>query len=134
MSTNILDMELDLKERGKFSVSNGFGRNCTIFGVDMSFFVHVDNKKKDISVLGGGPTQGLNVTILTAEKKYLINFTENTEKYCLSLHYNGPNSYLFVNGTETVKSKAKDCEIVATPLCLGNISKYFSVDSRKRLD
>ena len=134
MSTNILDMELDLKEKGKFSVSNGFGRNCTIFGVDMSFFVHVDNKKKDISVLGGGPTQGLNVTILTAEKKYFINFTENTEKYCLSLHYNGPNSYLFVNGTETVKSKAKDCEIVATPLCLGNISKYFSVDSRKRLD
>ena len=125
---------MDLKEKWKFSVSNGFGRNCTIFGVDMSFFVHVHNKKKDISALGGGPIQGLNFTILIVEKKYSNNFTENNEKCCLSLHYNGPNNYLFVNGTETVKSKAKDCEIVATPLCLGKISKYFSVHNRKRLD
>ena len=48
---------------------------------------------------------------------------------CLSLHCNGANSYLFVNGTETIKFKAKDSEIVATPLCLGNISKDWSVDN-----
>ena len=50
----------------------------------------------------------------------------------MSLHYNGANSYLFVNGTKTYKFKAKDSEILATPLCLGNISKYFSVDNMKK--
>ena len=49
-----------------------------------------------------------------------------------SLHYNGDNSYLFVNGTEICKFKAKDSEIVATALCLGNISKDFSVDNMKK--
>ena len=53
------------------------------------------------------------------------------KKCCLSLHYNGANSYLFVNGTEIYKFKAKDSEIVATPLCLGNVSKDWSVDNRK---
>ena len=50
----------------------------------------------------------------------------------MSLHYNGANSYLFVNGAEIYKSKAKDSEIVATPLCLGNISKNFSVNNMKK--
>ena len=54
---------------------------------------------------------------------YSINFTVARKKFCLSLHYNGANSYLFVNGIEIIKFKAKDSEIVATPLCLGNISK-----------
>ena len=54
------------------------------------------------------------------------------KKFCLSLHYNGANSYLFVNGTEIYKFKAKDMEIVASPLCLGNISKGFSVDNMKK--
>ena len=51
--------------------------------------------------------------------------------FCLSLHYNGANSYLFVNGTEIHKFKGKDTEIVAIPLCLGNISKD-SVDNMKK--
>ena len=58
---------------------------------------------------------------------YLINFTEPSKKFCLSLHYNGANSYLFVNGKEIHKFRAKDSEIVATALCLGNISKDWSV-------
>ena len=62
---------------------------------------------------------------------YLVNFTDHRERYCLSLCYNGANSYLFVNGTEIIKFKAKDSEIVATPLCLGNISKGWSVDKMK---
>ena len=97
----------------------------------MSFSAHIDNKKKDILVLRKGPTQGLEHT-LTAEKMYSINFTEKNKKFCLSLHYNGANSYLFVNGTEIYKFKAKDSEIVATPLCLGNISKDWSVDNMKK--
>ena len=96
------------------------------------FFCHVDNKKKDISILGEGPTQWLDDTALTAEKKYSINFTENNKKFSLSLHHNGVNSYLFVNGIEIHKFKAKDSEIVGIPLCLGNISKGFSVDNMKK--
>ena len=63
---------------------------------------------------------------------YSINFTITKKKFCLSLHYNGVNSYLFVNGKEIVKSKAKDSEIVASPLCLGNISKDWSTDNMKK--
>ena len=87
----------------------------------MAFSVHVDNKKKDDLILGEGPTQGLDGTTLTAEKLYSINFTKNNKKFCLSLHYNGASSYLFVNGKEIYKFKAKDSETVATPFCLGNI-------------
>ena len=105
----------------------GFGQNVLIFGVDMSSSAHIDNKKKDILVLGIGPTQGLEHT-LTAEKMYLINFAVTRRKFCLSLHYNGANSYLFFNGEEIVKFKAKYSPILATPLCLGNISKDWSVD------
>ena len=69
---------------------------------------------------------------LTAEKMYSINFTVSKKKFFLSWHYNGASSYLFVNGTEIYKFKAKDSEIVATPLCLGNISKDWSVDNMKK--
>ena len=64
----------------------------------MSFSAHIDNKGKGILVLGNGPTQGLGST-LTTEKMYSINFTLKKKKFGLSLHYNGANSYLFVNGT-----------------------------------
>ena len=111
--------------------SSGFGQNVLIFGADMSSSAHIDNKKKDILVLGKGPTQGLEHT-LTAEKMYSINFTVTKKKFCLSLHYNGANSYLFVNGTEIIKFKATDSEIVTRPLCLGNISKDWSVDNMKK--
>ena len=63
---------------------------------------------------------------------YSINFTEQNKTFCLSLHYNGANSYLFVNGTEIYKFKAKDSEIVASPLCLGNISKDWLIDNTKK--
>ena len=72
--------------RSSFSFpGNGFGQNVLIFGVDMSSSCHIDNKKKNILVLGKGPTQGLEHT-LTAEKMYLINFTVTKKKFCLSLH------------------------------------------------
>ena len=94
----------------------------------------IDTREKDILILGKGPTQGLEHT-LSAEKMYLINFTEHNKKFakdCLSLHYNGANSYLFVNGKEIHKFKAKDSEIVAIPLCLGNVSKDWPADNTKK--
>ena len=98
----------------------------------MSFSAQTDNKEKDLFVLGKGPTQGLEHT-LTAEKMYSINFTVTKKKFCLSLHYNGANSYFFVKRKEIYKFKAKDSEIVASPsLCLGNISKHWSADNTKK--
>ena len=61
-----------------------------------------------------------------------INFTVTKKKFCLSLHYNGANSYLFVNGTEIYKFKAKDSEIVPSSLCLSSISKDWSTDNMKK--
>ena len=98
----------------------------------MNSSTHIDNKGKDILILGIGPTQGLGEHSLTAEKIYSIHFTVPGVLFCLSLHYNGANSCLFVNGTEIYKFKAKDSEIVASPLCLGNISKDWSLDNMKR--
>ena len=93
------------------------------FEADLSRSSHDNNKKNNILVLGKDFVQGINGTTFYAEKPHSINFTEKNKKICLSLHYNGANSYLFVNGTEIYKFKAKDSEIVASPLCLGNISK-----------
>ena len=84
----------------------------------MTSSAHIDNKKKNILVLGRGTTQGLEHT-LTAEKMYPINFTVTNKKFCLSLHYKGENSYLFVNDTEIYKFKGKDSEILVGPICLG---------------
>ena len=91
----------------------------------MSSSVHANNRKNNILELGKDFTRGINGTRIYAEKLYSINFTEKTKKSCLSLHYNGDNSYLFINGTEIHKFKANDSEIVAAPLCLGNISRLF---------
>ena len=116
-----------------FSIpTGGFGKNVIIFEADMSSSVHVDNKKKDILILGEGPTQRLDDTTLTAEERYSINFTKSRKKFCLSLHYNGANSYLFLNGTKIIEFKAKDSEINAISLCLRNISKKFFVDNMKK--
>ena len=111
------------------------GRNVIILRVDMSSTTKIDNREKAILIVGKGPTQGLEQT-LSAEKMYSINFTYKKKNniLCLSLHYNRANSYWFVNGEEIIKFKAKNSEIVATPLCLGNISKDWSVDNMKKSD
>ena len=97
----------------------------------MSSSPHIRNKKKDILILGKGPIQELEHT-LTAEKMYSINFTVTRKTFCLSLHYNGANSYLFVKGAEIYKFKARDFEIVASSLCLGNISEDWSTNNMKK--
>ena len=98
----------------------------------MNSSVHVDNKKKYILILGEGPTQGLGEYSLSAEKLYSINFTKVNTKSCLSLHYNGANSYLFANGTEIHKFSANDPEIVPNNFSLGNVSKDSSASNMKK--
>ena len=115
--------------KGEFSFINGFGRNVTIFRADMSSSIHANNRTKNILLLGKDFIQRLDNITIYAVKLYSINLTKTNTKFCLSLHYNGVNSYLFVNGTEIIKFKAKDSDTVTT---LGKISKDFSVYNMKK--
>ena len=117
-------MVLDLIQKELSHPNVGFGQNVITFGFDMSFSVHTNNKTKSVLIFGEGITQTEDEITLIAEKMYSIDFTVRKRKFCLSLHYNRANSYLFVNGT--------DFEIVANPLCLGNISEDFPVATLKK--
>ena len=98
----------------------------------MSSSLHTDNKGRDILILGERPTQGLDDTLLTAEIIHPINFTEPHKRFVLSLHYNGSNSFLFVNARKIYQFKAKDPEIKDYAFCLGNISKDFTINNTKK--
>ena len=107
--------------RGSFSLPNGgFGKNVMILGADTSSSVRIYNIKKETLIIGEGQTQGLDDTTGTAEAEYSINFTEQGKKFCLSLHYNGSNSYLFVNEVKIYQFKAKVSGIIAYPPCLSH--------------
>ena len=94
-----------MTEGGRNHTANG--RNVLIFGADMSFSVHRTNRANHVYVMGDGLTQGIHDTTLYVEKKYFRNFTEPNVKFVLSLHYNGNDSYLFVNGRQELKFKCK---------------------------
>ena len=87
-------------------------RNVLIFGADMSFSVHTTNRANHIYLMGTGLTQGINDTTIYAVKNFYRNFTDFGKKCELSLHYNGDNSYLFVNGRQELKFKAKTDQLV----------------------
>ena len=97
----------------------------------MSSSTKIDNRKKDILIFSKGPTQGLEHK-LSAERMYLINLSESNTKFCLSMHYNGGNNYLFANDHEIHKFKAKDSETVSNILCIGNAPEYFSANNMKK--
>ena len=94
--------------------------------------MHIDNKNKDIFILSERPTQGLDDTTLTAKAIYSISFTQSGKRFILSLHYNGSNSVLFVNDIKIYQFKAKESEIKYYTLCLGNISKDFTINHMKK--
>ena len=85
----------------------GDGKNVIIFGVDMTNSKHANNKTKDVLVLGHGLIQKIDDAIIYAEKMYSPNFAIANKTFCLRLHYNGDDNYLFVNGKEVIKFKAK---------------------------
>ena len=99
----------------------------------MNSYVDNDNKNKDIFIIFEEPTQGLDDATLTTEAKYPINCTQRIKRFVLSLQYNGINSFLFVNATKVYQFKAKDSEIKDYTLCLGNISKDFTINNMKKL-
>ena len=100
------------------------GKNAIIFGVDMSSSVHIDNNKKDISILGEVPTQ--DDTTLRAEAQYSINFSRSSKKFCLPLHYNTRNNFLYNDPAKIYQFKVNDSNIKNYPLYLGNILKDFT--------
>ena len=120
-------------EGGTFSIGNiNNGRNVLIFGVHENSVTHSNNKANNIYIIGDGFVQGINDTTLYAEKIYSHNFTAVNKRFLLSLHYNGDNSYLFGNGKQELKFKAKDDQIVKEILCLGNISDNWTNANAKK--
>ena len=105
-------------------------RNVLIFGVDMSFSKHANNKRNNIYVMGKDYVQRINDTTLYAEKIYYRNFTDH--KFVLSLHYNGNNSYLYVNGNQELKFKAKTDQLVKEKLYLGNLSDQWTTSESEK--
>ena len=87
-------------------------RNVLIFGAGMSFSIHKTNRANHIYLMGTGLTQGIHNTTIYAEKNFYRNFTDPGKKFVLSLHYNGDDSYLFVNGRQELKFKAKDDQVI----------------------
>ena len=83
------------------------GKHVIIFEADISSSVHMDNENKDILIIGEGPIQGLDDAKLTADAKYSINFTQPRKRFVLSLHYNGSNTFLFVNATKNISIQSK---------------------------
>ena len=109
-----------------------YARNVLIFGADMSFSVHATNRANHIYLMGTGLTQGINDTAIYAEKNVYRNFTDFGKKFVLSLHYNGDNSYLFVNGRQELKFKAKTDQLVKEKLCIGNLSNQWSTSESEK--
>ena len=109
-----------------------YARSVLIFGADMSFSVHVINRANNIYVMGTDLTQGIHNTTLYAEKNFYRNFTDPSKKFMLSLHYNGDDSYLFVNGRQELKFKCKTDQLVKEKLCIGNLSDQWTTSESEK--
>ena len=118
-------------KQGNFN-RNTNAKTIIIFGVDMSSSVHATNRANNIYVMGKDFIQGSNDTIIYAEKLFHNNFIEFGVKFVLSLHYNGDNNYLFANGRQELKFKAKDDQIISEKLCLGNLSNEWTTSESEK--
>ena len=119
-----------ITENGRAHTTNG--RNVLIFGADMSFRAHATNRANHIYLMGDGLTQGINDTTLYVEKNYWRNFTDPGKKFIISLHYNGDESYFFVNGRQELKFKAKTDQLVKEKLCIGNLSDQWTTSESEK--
>ena len=120
-----------VRKRGNFNDTTS-ARNVIIFGVDMSFSKHANNKRNNICVMGKDYVQRINDATIYAEKMYYRNFTDPGKKFLLSLHYNGDNSYLYVNGNQELKFKAKTDQLVKEKLCFGNLSDQWTTSESEK--
>ena len=120
-----------VRKEGNFNHTT-LARNVIIFGVDMSFSKHANNKANNIYVMGKDYVQKINDTTIYAEKMYYRNFTDPGKKFVLSLHYNGNDSYLFVNGRQELKFKTKTDQLVEEKLCVGNLSDQWTTSKSEK--
>ena len=112
---------------GSWCFDNDFARNVIIFGVDNSSSSHSDNRKNNFLILGEVPTYGINGSLMHQKKKLILTSVTTTQKFCLSLHYSGDNSYLFVKRKEIFKFKADNRNVnFPTQFWLGGIPNGFS--------
>ena len=116
---------------GRFAHTTN-ARNVLIFGADMSFSVHKTNRANHIYVMGKGFAQDIHDTTLYTEKNFYRNFTDPGKKFVLSLHYNGDDSYLFVNGRQELKFKCKTDQLVKQKLCIGNLSDQWTTSESEK--
>ena len=125
--------DIGFDSHSEFLFTDGsFGKNVIVVGADLSISVHVDNKGKYIIILGEGPTQGLVDMTLIAGAKHPINFIQSRKRVLLNLHCSGSNIFLFVKATKVYQFKAKNSEIKDYALCLGNVSKDFTINNMKK--
>ena len=120
-------------EGGSFSKRNiSNGKNVLIFSVDESSLIHINNKANNIYVKGDLFVQGINDTTLYAEKIYSQNFTQPSKTFVLSFHYNSNDSYLFVNGKQELKFKAKTDQLVKEELYIENLSDQWTTSESEK--
>ena len=120
-------------EGGTFGIGNiNNRRNVLIFGVHETSLVHTDNKANIIFIMVDGFVQGINDMTLYAEKIYSQNFTQPNKKFVLSLHYSDNDSYLFVNGKQELKFKAKPDPSIKEKLCIGNLSDQWTTSESEK--
>ena len=99
----------------------------------MSFSKHANNKaNNNIYVMGKDYVHKINDTTIYEEKMYYRNFTYLGKKIMLSLHYNGDDSYLFVNGRQELKFKTKTDQLVKEKLCIGNLSDQWTTSESEK--
>ena len=79
--------------------------NVIIFCFDHILSSHADNRKNNFLISGDSPAYGINGSSGSPEKSFSLNFTKASAMFCLSLHYNADNNYLFVNGKEILNLK-----------------------------
>ena len=103
--------EIAFDGKGSWSFNDDFARDVIIFGVANSSSCHTDNIENDFLILGEGDAFGINGSFCPPEKQF-INFSKAKTKFCLSLHYNADNSYLFVNGSISNKFEYSDAKEV----------------------
>ena len=120
-----------VRKKGSFNHTT-LARNVIIFGLDMSFSKHANNKANNTYVMVKDYVQKINDTTIYAEKMYYRNFTDPGKKFVLSLHYNGNDSYLFVNGRQELKFNTKTDQLVEEKLCIGNLSDQWTTSESEK--
>ena len=114
------------QKEGNSSYST-LARNVIIFGADMNFSKHANNKANNIYVMGKDHIQKINDTTIYAEKNFHTNFTRTEKKIVLSLHYYNDDSYLFVNGRQELQFQTNNDQMsIEKKLCLGNLSSNWT--------